>query len=295
MIQEAILDAVIDSIKLLPFLYLTYVIMEYLEHHTESRTKMIVQQAGRFGPIFGGILGVVPQCGFSAAAANLYAGKVITVGTLIAIFLSTSDEMLPIMISQAAPISLMIKILVIKMIYGVVAGLLLDVVVQGRHKYHAMQTKRETERENPFTIKEICEHDHCNCQEGIFLSAFKHTSEVFVFLLIVSALLNIVIGTVGEDALGQFILHRPFLGEILAGVIGLIPNCAASVVLTQLYLEGAMSFAGLLSGLLVGAGVGLLVLFRVGRDIKKNLQVLLILYVTGVIGGYVMGWVASLF
>ncbi len=294
MIQEAIIDALIDSVKLLPFLYITYILMEYLEHHTESRTKMIVQQAGRMGPIFGGLLGAVPQCGFSAAAANLYAGRVITVGTLLAIFLSTSDEMLPIMLSEAAPISLIGKILLIKALYGILAGLLIDLIVQGRHKYHAMQTKRETERENPFAIKEICEHDHCNCQDGIFLSAFKHTSEVFVFLFIVSAVLNVGIETIGEEALAQFILHRPFLGEVLAGLIGLIPNCAASVVLTQLYLEGAMSFSAMMAGLLVGAGVGLLVLFRVSRNILKNLLVLIMLYLTGVCGGLLIHLFSSL-
>ncbi|MCR4586854.1 MAG: arsenic efflux protein [Lachnospiraceae bacterium] len=293
MIQEAIIDAVLDSAKLLPFLYITYVLMEYLEHHTESKTKMIVQQAGRLGPVFGGILGVVPQCGFSAAAASLYAGRVITAGTLIAIFLSTSDEMLPIMISEAAPVSLILRILLTKMVYGIIAGLLIDVVVQGRHKYHAMQTKHDAETENPFTIKEICEHDHCNCKDGIFLSAFKHTSEVFVFILTVSAILNIVIGTIGEEALAQFILHQPFLGEVLAGIIGLIPNCAASVVLTQLYIQGAMSYSAMMAGLLVGAGVGLLVLFRVGQDLKKNLLVLLLLYVSGVAGGLLIHLINS--
>lgn len=276
---DVILDAVIDTVKLIPFLFLTYLAMEYLEHKTGSKAQRLVQRAGRFGPVIGGLLGVVPQCGFSAAASGLYTGRVITLGTLFAIYLSTSDEMLPILISEQAPIGLIGKILFAKAAIGIFAGTLIDFV---------LRKKGVEEHEH---IHEICEHDHCHCEEGagVFRSALTHTLQISIFILVVTFGLNLILHFVGEDALANLVLNRRILGPALAGLIGLIPNCAGSVAITQLYLEGAMSIGSAMAGLLTGSGVGLLILFRMNPDKKENLKILALLYGIGVLAGILIG------
>ncbi len=197
-------------------------------------------------------------------------------GTLISIFLSTSDEMLPILISEAAPIDVILKILVIKLVIGIIAGFIIDLVIN-------LTTKSIKEDEK---IGEICEHEHCHCEEGSILkSSLKHTLSIFIYILIVSLILNIVIHFIGEDNLSNLILNKPILGPIIAGLIGLIPNCASSVILTQLYLSNVITAATMISGLLVGAGVGILILFKVNKNIKENSKIILLLYAIGIIAG----------
>lgn len=271
---DVILDTIIDGAKLVPFLFLTYLVMEYLEHRTGSQAQKIVKRAGRMGPLIGGVLGVIPQCGFSAAASNLYAGRVITRGTLLAIYLSTSDEMLPVLISEQAPAGTILRILLGKAAIGVAAGFVIDLIF--RHKQEEAH------------IHDICEQEHCHCEEGIFRSAVTHTLKITVFILLVTFVLNLTLHLVGEDVLAGLVLNRPVLGPVLAGIVGLIPNCAASVVITQLYLQGAMSTGAMMAGLLAGSGVGLAVLFRVNRDRRENLQVTALLYGTGVLAGILM-------
>ncbi len=274
-IEHIVEHTLVDSAKLLPFLFLTYLVMEFLEHKTGSKIQKTVQKAGKFGPVIGSILGAFPQCGFSAAASNLYAGRIITLGTLISIYLSTSDEMLPILISASVDISLISQILGVKILIGMIAGILIDFVMR--------KTKKEE-----ICIHDLCEHDHCHCEKGIFRSALVHTLQIFAFILIVTLLLNGVIEFIGEDSLSGFIMNRPFVGSILAGIVGLIPNCASSVVITQLYLEGAMSYASMMSGLLVGAGVGILVLFKVNQSKKESLKIIGLLYLIGVAAGCIL-------
>ncbi len=276
MIIDAALDTLLDGIKLLPFLFLTYLVMEYIEHKTGSRLEQIMRRSGRWGSVLGSILGVIPQCGFSTAASNLYAGRIITLGTLFAVFLSTSDEMLPILISEQVSPAVIIKILAVKVVIGMIAGLLIDFIIR----------KRKGDSTEALRIEHMCDHQHCHCGEGkIFRSALSHTLQVFFFIVLISFLLNLVIGFVGEDNLASFILARPLLGPFLAGLVGLIPNCASSVILTQLYLEGVLGAGAMIAGLLAGSGVGLLVLFKVNDDIKENLKITLMLYAVGVISG----------
>lgn len=265
-----------DTIKLLPFLFLTYLAMEYLEHRTGDKAKAAIQKSGRFGPIIGGILGAVPQCGFSAAASNLYAGRIITLGTLMAIYLSTSDEMLPILISEAVPVSTILAILLWKIGIGILAGVGIDLVLRKRHESKEMD------------IHHLCEHEHCHCERGIFRSAVRHTLQIFVFILLITLALNLVLHTVGEDALAGLIFNRPVIGVLLSGLVGLIPNCASSVLITQLYLEGAMGFGAMMAGLLVGAGVGILVLCRVNENKKECIRVITLLYAIGTFAGLVL-------
>ena len=276
---EVFLDTLIDSIKLLPFLFIAYLIMEYIEHKTSEKSKLVIKKSGKFGPLFGGILGIFPQCGFSAAAANLYAGRIITMGTLIAIFLSTSDEMLPILISEAAPIDVILKILSIKLVIGIIAGFIIDIVI----------FKFRKENKDNIEIGEICEHEHCHCEEGsISKSAIKHTINIFVFIILVSLILNIVIYFIGEDNLSNLILNKPILGPIIAGLIGLIPNCASSVIITKLYLSNVITIATMIAGLLVNSGVGILVLFKVNKKLKENITIIGLLYIIGVLSGILM-------
>ena len=287
--------------------------MEFLEHHTEDRTGELVQKAGRFGPFVGGIFGVVPQCGFSAAASSLYAGRVITPGTLIAIYLSTSDEMIPLLVSEQFPVPEMLRIIVIKAVIGVIAGFLVDLIF-------FRQRALTGEKKAPgMRIDELCRRENCHCEPeeahirpqsetdsgsplerakhtarhakshsaalGILRSALVHTLHIFIFVFIFSLMLNAVITLVGEDRLSLLLSGSFFASHILAGVVGLIPNCAASVVITEMYIDGLISTGTLLSGLLVGAGVGLLVLFRTNTDRKENIRLTLLLFFIGTVCG----------
>lgn len=272
-----IIDTLLDTVKLVPFLFLTYLAMEYLEHKTGRKAQELVRKAGWLGPVIGGALGVVPQCGFSAAASNLYAGRVITLGTLLAIYLSTSDEMLPILISEQAPVRIIVSILLAKAVIGIAAGFAVDMIFS-------------RPREEEHHIHEICEQEHCHCEEGsVFRSALVHTVQISGFILIITFLLNLLFFFVGEDVLANLILDRRVLGSVLAGLVGLIPNCAGSVAITQLYLEGVIGTGAMLAGLLTGSGVGLLILFRVNQDRKENLKILGLLYFIGVLVGVVVG------
>jgi len=318
----------LDSIKLVPFLFLTYLAMEYLEHKAADKTSRMVRKAGRLGPLIGGVVGAVPQCGFSAAASNLYAGGVISLGTLFAIFLSTSDEMLPIFISSPDKVTFqqMLGILALKALIGVVVGFVVDAVMKknGGHGKTAVSHKHEhnhhskdkhghddhghkhaehdahvhnheehsherEEHDVHHHIHDLCEHDHCNCEEdGVFLSAVKHTLQITFFIIIITFALNLGLHFVGEDVLANLILNRPVLGPVLAGIVGLVPNCASSVAISQLYVEGVIGLGTMMAGLLVGAGVGLLVLFRVNHNKLENLKITGLLYTIGVLVGIVM-------
>lgn len=274
---DAILDAVLDSLKILPFLFITYLLMEYLEHKTSKKSKNFIRKTGKWGPVFGGLLGAIPQCGFSVSATNLYAGRVITVGTLIAIYLSTSDEMLPILISSGTKISLILEILLVKIIIGILAGIIVDFV------YRKSSKNEETEN-----IHNLCEHEHCHCEEGILKSAIKHTAQIFIFILIISIILNIGLFIIGREKLAGLILNKPILGPVLAGIIGLIPNCASSVVLTELFTNGVIGIGTLIGGLLVNSGLGGIVLFKVNKNVKENIKIISILYAIGVISGIII-------
>ena len=274
-------DTLIDAVKILPFLLIAYLIMEYIEHKTTDKTKTAIKKSGKFGPIIGSLVGAFPQCGFSVTATNFYAGRVITIGTLFAVYLSTSDEMLPIMLSEGVEGVLILKILGIKILIGMFAGVIIDVLF---NKFN----KNKKEENN---IKHICEHDHCHCENGIWKSAIKHTVNVLIYIFIISLVLNILIEFIGEDRLGNIVSDKPVLSILIAGLIGLIPNCASSVVLTELYLSNVLGLAGMIGGLLVNAGVGLIVLFKVNHNQKENIKIVLGLYLVGVISAILLQFI----
>lgn len=265
---EALEETIIDSIKLLPFLFITYLIMELIEHKAGDKTASVIKKSGKLGPFIGGLLGAIPQCGFSVAASNLYAGHVITLGTLISIYLSTSDEMLPILISEGAPIQLIGQVLLIKVVIGMCAGLLLDIILVKRN------------RKKMESIHEVCEHENCHCDEdGIIKSAIKHTLQIFVYIFIISLAINLLLYAIGEEKIASLISEIPILGAMISCIIGLIPNCASSIVLTEMYLENIIKLGTMIGGLLVNSGLGLLILFKVNKDKKENFAIVGIVYV----------------
>lgn len=284
---EIIEETLIDAVKLLPFLFITYLIMEYIEHKMGHKTKSAIKKSGKWGPIIGSILGVFPQCGFSVSATNLYAGRVITLGTLIAVYLSTSDEMLPIFISEAVSPVTILKILGIKLIIGMIAGVILDLfvnlIIKNKNKKIVQQNEEDSEEDE---IGHMCEEEHCHCNEsGILKSAIHHTLSILVFIVLITFIINTVVYFVGEETIAGWILNKPVIGPVIASLIGLIPNCAASVIITNMYLENVISLGSMISGLLTGAGVGLAVLFKTNSKIKENIGIIILLYAIGVISG----------
>lgn len=319
---DVLADSLADTLYLIPFLFVTYLAMEWLEHRTGAKTQNAIRRAGKAGPVVGALLGVVPQCGFSAVAATLWAGRVITLGTLFAVFLSTSDEMLPIFLAEQVPAGTILSIMGAKVAIGMVMGFVVDALVHLARRGRAGGAEDE-----PLRIHELCEHDKCHCThdcetceenpesvyehfddcgqgcthdhhahdhshdsgwKGIFKSALIHTVQVTVFIFIITIVLNAVLITVGEDALGDFLAANPGLSVFASALVGLIPNCAASVVIAQLYVDGILGAGAMLSGLLVSAGVGLLVLCRANRRWKQNLAIIAGLYAIGVVWGLIV-------
>ena len=278
---EILEEAIIDTIKLLPFLFVTYLIMEYIEHKMNEKTKNTIKKSGKWGPLLGGIVGIIPQCGFSASATNLYAGRVITLGTLISVYLTTSDEMIPILISESVSLTVILEILAIKFIIGIISGFIIDFIIRKTHK-----NNNEEQSEH---IEDLCHNEHCHCEEdGILKSAAKHTLNILVYIFIITLVINAIVYFVGEDNIANFVENYAIIGPFISSLIGLIPNCAASVILTNLYVENIINIASLIAGLLTGAGVGLIVLFRMNKNIKENIKIVAILYCIGALSGIIL-------
>ena len=276
MIIHSLLHTIEHTLPIIPFLYLTYLLMEFLERRAGGAMERIVAGAGRFGPLLGALFGVVPQCGFSAVGAGLYAGRVITTGTLLAIFLSTSDEMLPLLISSGAPITLMLKILASKAVIAAIAGFAVDGITR--------IVRRGKKKE--LRIVEMCSAGHCNCdRQSIWLASIVHTLKITASVFAVSLALEIVLELLGEDFLSGILSGKPVIGCLFAALVGLLPNCASSVAITQLYLSGVITSGAMLSGLLVGAGIGILVLIRANRPLKDTLRIIAILFTIGIAAG----------
>ncbi len=277
-ILHSLYHSFIDTLKLIPILFLAYLLMEYLEHHTGNRIHKMLEKSKKTGPLIGSALGIIPQCGFSGAAANLYSAGQVTAGTMLAVFIATSDEMLPILLSARTPIGIILLILAAKLVGGVIVGFVTDFLLRKRRK----QTHED--------IHSFCEHEHCDCDDGIFVSALKHTVKIVIFIFAVTLLINIAFEYLPEDKISA-VWNIPIIGEIIAGFIGLIPNCSSSVLLTNLYVKGVMGLSPMLAGLMVNAGVGLLVLFRVNKNHKDSIFMTALLFVSGVIAGSLLGYV----
>lgn len=274
LLEEVLLHGILDTLKIVPFLFLTYLLMEFIEHRAGEKAEKFMQRAGVFAPAVGGALGAVPQCGFSAAASNLFAGRVISIGTIVAVFLSTSDEMLPILISGSVPLGTVLLVVLYKALVGIMVGLLVDLALRLMRK-----------PSGAINIDAICDEDNCHCERGIWYSALHHTLTISLFVLIVTLAINALVYFVGEESLGAMMYDKPVISHLIAAIFGLVPNCAASVALATLCTEGLITAGTMMSGLFSGAGVGLLVLFRVNKHIKENLLIVGILVAAGVIFG----------
>lgn len=275
---EILVETLIDSFKTLPFLFAAYLLIEYIEHKSSEKIINGLKAYGVFG---GAILGCIPQCGFSVAAANLYSGKIITAGTLIAVFISTSDEAIPILLSDTGNLWIILKIISIKIIIAVAAGLLFDSLLRKEIDVGS-EVNQQTRND---AIHHICSDCGCNQQHGIIMPALKHTINIFAFMAITTFILNYAIVYAGEDRISSLLLSNNILQPAIAAAIGFIPNCAASVILTQLYISGSLSFGSIIAGLCTGAGIGLLVIFKVNKNVKDNLKLMLYIYVVSVITG----------
>lgn len=312
LLVDVLADSVIDTLKLIPFLLVTYLAMEALEHFASNKVKEAVEHAGAAGPVVGALLGALPQCGFSAMAATLFSGRVVTAGTLVAVILSTSDEMIPVFLAHQEPASRMLSIIAIKVVLGIAAGLLLDLVLRLLHRAGDGHTH----------IHELCEREHCHCEEadeleelddnhhdhgdhhghhehghhhghghshhgawGIVRSACVHTAQVTAFIFLISLLFGLIIEGLGVDSIRSTLAYHPVRATFIAALVGLIPNCGASVAIAELFLDGTLATGPMLAGLLSSGGVGLLVLWRTNADARQNVYVTLLVYVVAVLAG----------
>ncbi len=320
LLADVLFDSVIDTLKLIPFLFVTYLAMEALEHSASHHVRSAVEKSGKAGPVVGSLLGALPQCGFSAMAATLYAGRVVTAGTLVAVILSTSDEMIPVFVAHQESPARLFSILALKVVVGIVAGLLVDVVLRVLHRTgdgHAH-------------IHELCERAHCHCEDAddetdegeeqealepsdahhqdghghdhhghgpwpIVRSALVHTAQVTAFIFLVTLVFGLLIEGVGEDAIGSLLADHPVRATFIAALVGLIPNCGASVALTELFLDGTLAAGPMVAGLLVSGGVGLLVLWRTNVDLRQNAAVTGVVYAVGVAVGLLVGATGMMF
>lgn len=270
---DVLIDAIIDTLKMLPFLFGAYLLIEYLEHKASDKITGALAKMGALGPVGGAILGSLPQCGFSVAAANFFSGRVITIGTLIAVFIATSDEAIPIMLAHPDKIGFLWPLIAIKIVIAVIAGIITDIVAN---------RLSHGKKEEPF--HELCENCDCD-KDGILKSALHHTIQIFIFLFIVNIILGFAIHFIGEETISKIMLSDSVFQPFLTALIGFIPNCASSVILTELFMNGSISFGAIIAGLSTGAGLGLAVLFKTNRHLKQNITILAILYFVSVLSG----------
>ena len=275
---DIILDALIDTAKMLPFLFAVYLLIEYLEHKASDKLANSLRKLGPFGPVGGALFGCIPQCGFSVAVSNLYSGRLVSLGTLIAVYIATSDEARPILLSNPQSVGEVWKLIAAKAVIAVLAGLLVDGVMKLCHR-------RGKEENEPY--HDLCEDRGCE-EHGILYSAIKHTAQIFTFLFVVSLIFGFAIYLLGEERLDRVLMTDSAFQPLLAALIGLIPNCSASVVLTNLYAAGSLSFGSVVAGLSTGAGLGLVVLFRTNKNLKQNIGITALLYAIGAASGLII-------
>ena len=278
---QPFLHTIEETIKLIPFLLIAFIIIEFIEHKLSDKNEKILKKAGKFGPILGGLLGLIPQCGFSVLATNLYITRIISLGSLISIYLATSDEMLIILIADKAPLPLILTILLFKLIIGIICGYAIDLLLRNKKNKHH--------------IHELCEHDECHCEEeNIFISSLKHTLKTSLFIFIALLIVNIIFHNWGEAYLSKLLLKNPILSPIISSLITLIPSCGSSVIITELYLLNQVSFGTLISGLLTNSGIAIMLLFKNNKNIKENITILITIYLIGVISGIIINLISMI-
>lgn len=275
MILDAFWDAVLDTARTLPFLFVAFLMIEAMEHYSGRLTSRLIARVGRLGPAAGAVFGCIPQCGFSAAAANLYSGGLISLGTLLAVFLSTSDEAVLVLLGHPGSAHTIFTLLLVKVMIGIAAGYLVDFF---------FRNKKEEKH-----IEEMCRNCGCSDTSGVWKPALRHTFRLAIYLLVFTFLLNLVLELAGVEELARFLGKDTLFQPFLAALLGLIPNCASSVLITELYLAGGLTFGSAVAGLSAGAGVGLALLFKSNHPLRENLKILLLLYGIAAGAGLLLG------
>lgn len=268
--KDFFIDCIMDTVKMIPFLLVAFLIIELIEHKLNDKSKKLIEKSGKFGPLLGGILGAFPQCGFSVLTTNLYITRIVSIGTLIAVYLSTSDEMIPVLLSSNVPLSEVIKIVLLKVIIGIIFGFIIDLIFRKKRKkqdYH------------------ICDDDTCDCDESIVKSTIKHTLKTSIFIFTSVIIIGLIIELFDQDKISLFLSNHKVLAPMISSLIGLVPNCAASIFITQLYVKGILSFGTTMAGLLTGSGVGILLLFKNNSSIKESIFIAVTIYLIGVVMG----------
>lgn len=283
---DTILEALIDSLKALPVLYLLYLLLEFLEHKRKVQFENVIVKSKKVGPLLGAGIGCIPQCAFGTVMADLYSKRMITIGTLFAVFIATSDEAIPVMIAEPSKILMVLLLLGLKLVLAIIIGFAIDLIF----KKQAVVNLKVEDHEHD----EKCTHDHC-CADNIFWGSLKHTLEIFAYVLIANLLINILVFFIGEPQIEAFLNQGIFLQPIFCALIGLIPNCAASVILVELYLSNILTFGSLLGGLCSSAGIGLIILFKKNKNIKQNLLIVLMLFVIGAVIGLLFNLLFPMF
>ena len=282
-ILDIALDTLLDGVKLIPFLFIAFLIIELIEHKLSKKTEKAIAKAGKGGPIIGALLGGIPQCGFSVLATNLYITRIISLGTLISIYLSTSDEMIPVLLSSDAPINKVLAFVGIKVLVGMVVGFVIDLILRETHNKEEKKNKKHAHEDF-----HVCEEEHCHCEESLLKSSIIHTIKTLGFILLITFALNILFGyVISEEAVEGFMESHKLLAPMLASLIGLIPNCGASVMISSIYAEGVITFGTAMAGLLTNSGLALLVLFKQNKNMKENLGVVGLIYFLGILFGYI--------
>ena len=282
-ILDSLTDALLDGAKLLPFLFVAFLILEGTEHHTRRWLETLSKKGRKIGPLWGSALGLIPQCGFSVMSANMYAGGLITLGTLLAVFLSTSDEAIIVMLSDPSSIGKILPLLGCKFLIGVIAGFGTDLARRFKYGHHSVHG-----HEHHHEPHDLCENCGCDKYPGIVRPALYHTVKLFIFIFVFNLVINVIIGFVGTDRLSEFLLSGTGFQPLLTALIGLIPNCAASVLITELYIAGSITFGSAVAGLCAGAGVGLAVLFKMHTCTGKNIKIVIALYLISVFSGFII-------
>jgi len=274
--------AFIDTIKIMPFIFLIYLVIEYLEHRNNTYLSHRLMGHQKRGAVFGAIFGSIPQCGFSVIASDMYSRRAITLGTLIAVFVATSDEAIPIILTEPGQWKLMIGVIGIKLVIAVFCGIVIDLILRKKELDVDEHACHEHDHHDHF-------HGNCeSCEGRPVKSALIHTVKIFIFIFIVSFVLTFLIETMGDERMASLLLKDTFIQPFIAALIGLIPNCAASVMITEAYLGGAITFGSMIAGLTSGAGVGVLYLFQRNHNQKQNLGILLLMFLIGAVSGLLL-------
>ena len=286
---DTLLDAFLDTLKIFPFIFVIYVLIELLEHKT-SFTKDHAHLQGRLAPLIGAATGIIPQCGFSVMAAKLYDRGLIRTGTLLAVFLATSDEALIILLSEGSRADMIVPIIVIKLIVAVGVGYGANFLLADE-KLAVMPLSAEDDV-HCFSCGR--EHDGKTDIKVYLVDPLLHSLKIALYLLIVNMVLGCIIYEIGEDAISSLIIGGPYLQPFITAAIGLIPNCASSVIITQTYIDGFMTFGSCVAGLCANAGLGFVVLLKNGKKLKRNLILIAVTYLISVLVGIFINSIALL-